>query len=132
MQGPMAVWTVAARAQCDHRRDGRLGDPGQGAAPAGMGRADHPRGRIDEQQRRAIGGQNTQRQAGHAGHHGAALIPASPGCRSRVATPRNNLMTGKSAFAGRSMAAIARAWLAATSSGRSAINRSSAIGKSRR
>ena len=56
-----------------HRRDGRLDDAVEGAAPAGMGGADHPGLGIGEQHRRAIGGEDAQRHAGRAGHHGVDL-----------------------------------------------------------
>ena len=47
---------LAARgAELLHRSDGRFGDASQRAAPAGMRRADHPRRRIGEQDRAAIG-----------------------------------------------------------------------------
>ena len=46
---------AAFGAELLHRRDGRLDDAGQRAAPAGMGRADHARRRISEKDRAAIG-----------------------------------------------------------------------------
>ena len=52
-------------AQRFHRLQHRLEDPGQRAAPARMGGADHPPGgAVGQQDRLAIGGQHRQRQAG--------------------------------------------------------------------
>ena len=86
MHGPMPARIRSARAPSrGHRRDGRLHDAGQRAAPAAMRRADDARLGIGEQDRRAIGGEHAERDARHGGHHavGARVFLAPPG-RSTV------------------------------------------------
>ena len=64
---------VGAGAEIDHGGDGRLCDAARGALPAGMCRADHPGFGVGEQDRRAVGGENAERQTVDAGDEGVGL-----------------------------------------------------------
>ena len=66
---------LAPRAELLHRGDGRIGDSGERAAPAGMGGADHPGLVIGEQDRRAIGGQDSEQQVRAVGDHRVGVRP---------------------------------------------------------
>ena len=55
--------------------------PADRAAPAGMGGADHAGLGVGEQDRRAVGGDDAERDAGAVGHHGV-------GARTGARRPR--------------------------------------------
>ena len=63
----------AAGAEAFHRRDRGIGHPAHRAFPPGMRRADHASLPVREQDRRAVGGEDTQRQAGPIGHQGVGM-----------------------------------------------------------
>ena len=57
----------------DHGLDRRLDHPGERAAPAGMGGADHAGVRIRQQHRRAVGREHAERDAGTVGNQRIGL-----------------------------------------------------------
>ena len=85
MHGPTAAAIRSTLgAERDHRRDRLVGDPGQRAAPAGMGGADHARFGIGEQHRRAVGGDDAEQQARPVGDQRV-------GVRALVVGPRRSV-----------------------------------------
>ena len=68
MHGPIAATMRSALAPSAlHRGDGGVGDAAERAFPAGMRRADDAGGRVGEQHRHAIGGEDAEQQAGPIG-----------------------------------------------------------------
>ena len=69
---------AAVGAEFLHRVDGGFEHAGQRALPAGMRRADHARGGIDEQDRSAIGRGDADRKALGAGDDGVGARLGRP------------------------------------------------------
>ena len=68
--------------------------PGERAAPAGVGRTNHPGIGIGEQDRRAIGGQDSEQDVLAVGDHGVGLRPlgVGPGMLDRKCNRRMHLV----------------------------------------
>lgn len=60
---------IAPGAELLHRLDRRVGDSGESTAPAGMGRGDDRCVVVREQNRRAIGGEDSEQKVGPIGDH---------------------------------------------------------------
>ena len=61
------------RPQLLHRLNRRIGDSGERPAPPGVRRSDHAGVGVGEQHRRAIGGEDAQRQPRNIGRHRIGL-----------------------------------------------------------
>lgn len=93
---------VAAGAEALHRRQGRIGYPGQRPSPASVGSADDTRRRVGEQDGRAIGGENREQQAGAVADHRIRMrtLILWPGPLSHDRFSRMNLVNGDKLRAG--------------------------------
>ena len=85
---------IDPRAEAEHRGDGAVGDPGEGAAPAGVGGTDHARFAVGEQDRGAIGGNDRQQEAGAGGDQrvGLGSLVVGPGIGDDDAVGRVDLI----------------------------------------
>ena len=90
---------AAVGAEFFHRVHGGFDDAGQRALPAGMRRADHARGGIDEQDRSAIGRGDADRKAFGAGDEGVgARLVARPGSGRHHGVGRMDLVHAEKAI----------------------------------
>ena len=70
-----------------HRRDGGLDHPAERPPPPGMGAGEHSRLGVEQDDRRAVGHQHCQDEAGHRRHQGVGVgdrRPARPGPAARA------------------------------------------------
>ena len=74
---------IAAGAECLHRRDGGAGNVAQRPLPPRMGGTDDAGRSVGEQDRRAIGSKDTERQAGGGSDHRIGVRPPGVGERRR-------------------------------------------------
>ena len=75
--------SAAPRAAPLHLRHRRLDHPAQRALPAGMGGGDHARLAVGEQDRRAVGGEDSEHEARPVGDHRVGLGPGVVRQRAR-------------------------------------------------
>ena len=85
-----------------HRGDRGLDHPAQRALPAGMGGADHAGIRVGEQDRRAVGGEDAERQAGPVGDDfiGIRAAIVGPGLEAEGQNLAERKETGDGRFGG--------------------------------
>ena len=87
MQGPTAARIRAGlRAELRHRAHGRLDHARERAAPAGVGGADHAGLGIGEQDRRAVGAEHAERDAGAIADQRVGRRLGRPGSGARATT----------------------------------------------
>ena len=79
-----------------HRDNGRVGHPGERAAPAGVGRANHAGFGVGKQHGRAVGGEDTEQEIRPVGDHrvGARALVLRPRVLGFDDIGRVNLMNG--------------------------------------